>query len=84
MAAHVERPLILPLSNPTSLAEATPDRAAELDRRARDDRHRLAVPRRHARRRVTHQIAQANNALVFPGIGLGRRRVPRQPGDRRT
>ncbi len=70
MAKGVERPLILPLSNPTELIEAVPaDVIHWTDGRGLVGTGTPWAPVTY--KGVEYQIGQANNALVYPGIGLG-------------
>jgi malate dehydrogenase (oxaloacetate-decarboxylating) len=70
MAAHTERPIIMPLSNPASKCEALPvDLIESTDGRVLTATGSPFDPVTYNDR--TYHIAQANNALVFPGLGLG-------------
>ena len=70
MAAHTGQPVILPMSNPTVLSEAAP---ADLIRWT-GGRALVAAGSPFAavdHGGIRYEIGQANNALIFPGLGLG-------------
>jgi malate dehydrogenase (oxaloacetate-decarboxylating) len=70
MTASTERPLIFPISNPTSRMEAMPaDVLAWSNGKALVATGSPVPPVQY--NGTTYTIGQANNALVFPGIGLG-------------
>ncbi|MFZ3270888.1 MAG: NAD-dependent malic enzyme [Mycobacterium sp.] len=69
LASKTQRPIIFPLSNPTSRAEAHP---AELDRWT-DGRALIATGSPFAplqRNGVDYVVAQCNNVYIFPAMGL--------------
>ncbi len=80
MARHVAHPVIMPLSNPSDLAEAEPARLiAWTDGRALVSAGSPFPPVAWRDRKI--EVGQGNNAFIFPGVGLavivGRiRRIP--------
>ena len=70
MAAHTERPVILPMSNPTAMSEAAPgDLITWTNGRALVATGSPYTAVDHGG--IHYEIGQANNALIFPGLGLG-------------
>ena len=70
MAAHTARPIIFPLSNPTEIIEANPSDILQwTEGKALIATGSPFEPVEFNNRKI--HIAQCNNALIFPGIGLG-------------
>jgi malate dehydrogenase (oxaloacetate-decarboxylating) len=70
VAAHARRPIIMPLSNPTSCSEARPQDLADwTDGRALVATGSPFPPMRVGE--VSIPVAQCNNIYIFPGVGLG-------------
>ncbi|KAK9779707.1 putative Malic enzyme [Seiridium cardinale] len=76
MAKHTERPIILPLSNPTRLHEAVPEDILKWT----DGKALVATgspfkpvkgPWGENGKDIEIEAAECNNSVVFPGIGLG-------------
>ncbi len=70
MCANTDRPVIFPLSNPTRLAEASAENLIKWS----EGKAFVAtgIPSANVRYQgVDYIIGQANNALIYPGLGLG-------------
>lgn len=70
MCENTERPVIFPISNPTKKLEATAQQVIEWS----DGKAFVAtgVPSGTiSYKGVDYEIGQANNALIYPGLGLG-------------
>lgn len=70
LAAGCERPIVLPLSNPTSRIEVMPDKVIEWT----DGKAFVAagIPvDNYEYQGTTYTFGQGNNALLYPGLGLG-------------
>ena len=70
MCDNIERPVIFPISNPTKKLEATAEQVIEWS----EGKAFVAtgVPSGTVQYKgVDYQIGQANNALIYPGLGLG-------------
>lgn len=70
MCVNTERPVIFPISNPTKKMEATAEQVIEWS----DGKAFVAtgVPSGTiSYKGVDYQIGQANNSLIYPGLGLG-------------
>jgi malate dehydrogenase (oxaloacetate-decarboxylating) len=70
MAAHAERPIVLPLSNPTRLHEADPKDINEWTKgKALIATGSPFPPVKYNGQE--YEVAECNNSTIFPGIGLG-------------
>ncbi|WP_163933952.1 NAD-dependent malic enzyme [Paraferrimonas sp. SM1919] len=70
MHSHCDKPIVLPLSNPTSRVEATPEDVLNWT----NGEALVATGSPFAPVTIgdrTWEIAQCNNSYIFPGIGLG-------------
>src|SRR5262249_6043893 len=70
MHRHCARPVVLPISNPTAKAEATPADLLRWTDGAAVFGAGGPLPPGHLRG-PTYEIGQGNNAFIFPGVGLG-------------
>lgn len=71
MVANTDHPKIFPLSNPTKLHEAMPDDLIKWSDGKALVATGVPVDPVTASNGITYEIGQANNMLVYPGLGLG-------------
>jgi malic enzyme len=71
MAKHTDRPIIFPLSNPTRLAECKPEDAQKWTNGKALISTGSPFPQVDLGEGKKYTVAECNNALVYPGIGLG-------------
>ncbi|KAJ9122865.1 hypothetical protein QFC24_003903 [Naganishia onofrii] len=71
MAKHTDQPIIFPLSNPTRLAECTPEDAQSWTNGKALVSTGSPFPPVDLGNGKKYIVAECNNALVYPGIGLG-------------
>lgn len=70
VAANTDQPVILPLSNPTTKAEAIPQDVYDwTDGKALVATGSPFAPVTHGGKKI--RVGQMNNAFIFPGVGLG-------------
>ncbi len=70
MSKHVEKPIIFPLSNPTSCAEAHPQDLIKWTKGRAIIATGSPVEPIHYKGKI-YAIAQCNNVYIYPGVGLG-------------
>jgi malate dehydrogenase (oxaloacetate-decarboxylating) len=70
LSAGVDRPIVFPISNPTSRIEAMPADVIAWSKGKALVAVGIPVPPVEYQG-VTYHIGQANNALLYPGLGLG-------------
>jgi malate dehydrogenase (oxaloacetate-decarboxylating) len=71
MAKHVERPIILPLSNPSRLVEVDPAKANDWTKGKALLATGSPFPPAKVPSGKDYIIAECNNALLYPGLGFG-------------
>lgn len=70
IAKNCDRPAVMPISNPTRLCEATAEDVIKwTDGKALVVTGSPSAPVEY--KGITYKIGQANNALLYPGLGLG-------------
>ncbi|MDN5621241.1 MAG: NAD-dependent malic enzyme [Psychrobacter sp.] len=70
LCANTENPIVLPLSNPTSRVEATPQEVMSWSRGKAIIATGSPFPRTTFNGQ-SFEVSQCNNSYIFPGIGLG-------------